>query len=67
MTGKNPQSPRAKLSRKWKELIKRLDSVIDNGTSNITINLFVVFFFSQNVKLLHEYNTHYESTACQTL
>ena len=61
MTSKNPQSPGAKLSRKRKELIKWLGSVIDNGTSNITINYFryvcCCFFFSQNVKLLHEYNT----------
>ena len=52
MTGKNPQSPRAKLSRKRKELIKRLDSVIDNGTSNITINLFVVFFFQPKCEIV---------------
>ena len=40
VTSKNPQSPGAKLSRKRKDLIKRLDSVINNGTSNITINYF---------------------------
>lgn len=55
VTGKNPQSPRAKLSRKRKELIKRLDSVIDNGTSNITINYFryvCCFFFQPKCEIV---------------
>ena len=44
----------------------------DSNASNdqlLTLGMFVVvfFFFSQNVKLLHEYSMHYESTACQTL
>ena len=56
VTGKNPQSPAAKLSRKRKELIKWLDSVIDNGTSNITINYFryvcCCFFFQPKCEIV---------------
>lgn len=55
VTSKNPQSPGAKLSRKRKDLIKRLDSVINNGTSNITINYFryvCCFFFQSKCEIV---------------